>query len=679
MSDASQKNQQGQQSQQTQDQVNGTSVDLPMIRQHEWTALGVLAEVSRQINQHEKSDDIQPASSSLLAHVNSSPSAALAVDRLEAHHQLVVEGPDNHVFSDVKDHDPEKTEDERIGELLQADNSSIDNANTEPTNLTVAAAATARMHPGLLDPQLLGADAAAAAEAATATVAATDAAAAAAAAAAAVAAVEAPADVVASAVNSLPQSPIDQSQFIPTTIPTPLPTGASQPWGEITYTTESYQASPVAEATMIQNAGSMVRGGFHLGRLEANSAKSRHSRQRFTPERREQVKDVRKIGACIRCRILRKTCSKGEPCDTCRRVLSPRIWRSGCIRTKFNEQLDLYSASVQIVLAQSRINSMKQNMTLSNSPCIVELSHFDGQEARMQVTALQQETSIQDEIKSDADLSGNSVAQHSIAMLDSEGQDLPARIENYMRANLQELIAREPSHFSKVTLQTAYDIATAHNDELLRKALELWGYVEMLDREQQWVIGVIVDKDTQTISHYIKEDTDKDTFTTICLQLGAAIERKTATTSKALLAGMQRVLQDSKVKIDFNMYLTTILLLHCVEKTTWGFKAWEQENLKPSWPLSKEPGSFAGQGAVIANLLRMLLEIRKAQPRLKCSETDGKLVTEEEDPVIKGYFEAIDLDYAYVKDKQENTEFSPTDTRSLELLFCSTLLLSHSD
>ena len=37
-------------------QANGSSVDLPMI-QRDWTALGVLAEVSRQIDLNEKNDD----------------------------------------------------------------------------------------------------------------------------------------------------------------------------------------------------------------------------------------------------------------------------------------------------------------------------------------------------------------------------------------------------------------------------------------------------------------------------------------------------------------------------------------------------------------------------------------------------------------------------------------------
>jgi hypothetical protein len=62
MSHASQRFQQSQQAQaqaQARADANGSSVDLPMM-QRDWTALGVLAEVSRQIDLNEKNDDRGP-------------------------------------------------------------------------------------------------------------------------------------------------------------------------------------------------------------------------------------------------------------------------------------------------------------------------------------------------------------------------------------------------------------------------------------------------------------------------------------------------------------------------------------------------------------------------------------------------------------------------------------------
>lgn len=489
----------------------------------------------------------------------------------------------------------------------------------------MAAAATARLHPTYLDPEILGEEAAAAAEAATATA-------------------NAAAVAAAAVANSLPEADMtgpEEPPAVPTT-PSISTTNVPQPWGELTYTTDTFQAA-IPNNSPMQTPGPLGKGVF---RLESgpNGAKSRHSRARFNATRRKEVQEVRKIGACIRCRVLRKTCSQGSPCDTCRKVLSPRVWRSGCVRTKFSEQLDLYSAGVQIVLAQARVNSLKQAMPLGNHGVLVEACHFPDCAPRLQLQALHGDPDRDAEGKLvDPDVVEDRPSTYPIVMLDNDNQDVPARVEIYMREVLPELIKREPSHFMQVTLQTAVDVASKTNDELLKKSLELWGLVEILDRERQWTISAKTWAEDAPVKS-IKEDTDGELFNTICLQLAAATERKAAAISKALLTGMQRVLQDSKVKIDFNMYFAVLILLNCVEKSSWAFKAWEQENLRHLWPLEKEPVSFAQQGYVIANLLHMLLGIRKALPRTTRREVDGKLVTEEENPAIREYFEAINLD-----------------------------------
>lgn len=512
------------------------------------------------------------------------------------------------------------TAEERLQEILRADD-----AHSDSANLTMAAAATARLHPAYLDPEILGEEAAAAAEEATAT------ANAAAAAAAAVA-------------SSLPEADMTGAEE-PSPAPSPptMPSASIPPsWGEMTYATDTFQAA-IQNNSPMQTSTPLGKGVF---RLEGgpNGAKSRHSRARFNATRRKEVQEVRKIGACIRCRVLRKTCSQGSPCDTCRKVLSPRVWRSGCVRTKFSEQLDLYSAGVQIVLAQARVNSLKQSMALGNHGVLVEACHFPDCAPRLQLQVLQRDPDRDAEGKLvDANIVDDRPSSYPIVMLDNDNQDVPARVETYMRELLPEMIRREPSHFMQVTLQTAVDVATQTNDELLKKSLELWGLVEILDRERQWTISAKTWAD-DTPAKAVKEDTDGELFNTICLQLAAAAERKAAATSKALLTGMQRVLQDSKVKIDFNMYFAVLILLNCVEKSSWAFKAWEQENLRHLWPLEKEPVSFAQQGYVIANLLHMLLGIRKALPRTIRREADGKLITDEENPAIREYFEAINLD-----------------------------------
>lgn len=707
MSHATQKFQQ-QQAQQDPNRVyDGPGVDLP-INDRDWTALGVLAEVSRQIDLSEKNDDRGQPNGALPG--DGAPPSSQPGDRYDLHDQFTVENAqlnqEDEGAKDVKGKfaNPLKTPalladrhsagppsptavttEERLQEILRAEN----DANTDSANISMAAAATARLHPAYLnsvDPEILGQEATAAAEAANATAAAETAAAADAAVQSSFSAPEqttaeepqpvsepiaptapmmTPPTTTASMVTVpiTATTPIAHTPIAPAPVPTPptttIPvigttmTGAMmaapmmpvssdpQTWGDMAYATGSFQANVPPNGPTPHAQVPVTRGGF---RLEANGAKSRHSRARFDPERRREVQEVRKLGACIRCRVLRKTCSKGDPCDTCRKVLSPRVWRDGCVRTKFSEQLDLYSAGVQIVLAQGRVNSIKQTMALQHNGVVVEACHFPDFESRLQLQVLQRDP----ERDADGKLVDTSILEdhpsnYPIVMLDNDREDVPGRVETYMREVLPEMIRREPSHFMRVTLEMAVDVANKTNDELLKKSLELWGLVEILDRERQWTITVKNDN-SEAPPKSIKEDTDGELFNIICLQLAAATERKAAATSKALLTGMQRVLQDSKVKIDFNMYFAVLILLNCVEKSTWAFKAWEQENLRHQWPLEKEPDKFASQGYIIANLLRMLLGIRKALPRTLRRDADGKLTTDEENPTIRAYFEAIDLD-----------------------------------
>ncbi|TLD21360.1 hypothetical protein PspLS_09009 [Pyricularia sp. CBS 133598] len=616
--------------------------DLDLV-QRDWTALETLAEVSRQIDLSEKHDDRgNPAGASIAtdnallgqeihdqflaqsAHLGYKDDHTLTVPQdVTAQEQAALPGATLPAATEAVKEEP--TAEQQLEALIQSAEQASHSAA-----LSVAAAATARLNPSLLDPQLRE-------------------------------------DGVLAAV--LPTTETRQTDEALE----PVSTGPSQPWGELTQsdmlTTVPLRVPSQGDNPLVpQLLHGPIKGGFRMS--SPNGGKARHSRARFDATRRKEVQEVRKIGACIRCRILRKTCSKGHPCDTCRKVLSPRIWKSGCVRTKFSEQLDLYSAGVQIVLNQQRLNDLKAHVNFSNQGTTLELSIFPECNFHISAQALQ---SIGAKERTPEEPERPWVKEE-LLVIDSEKEDLQGSVELYMRQILHEFVEREKSHFARVTLDTAITLGHETHDELLKKAIELWGLVEMLDRERQWNITVKyggLDGKTREI----KDSTDQDCFTTICLQLTAAAERKAAHTSKQLLQGMQRVLQDSKTKIDHNMFFTTLILLNCVEKTTWAFKAWEQDSLQPMWPLEKAPHNFTGQGYVLADLLKMLLGIRKVLPRTFCRESDGMLATNEEESVLQGYFHNLELKFADLQAKQEQPIFSPTDSRSLELLFCSTLLL----
>ncbi|KAI6781106.1 uncharacterized protein J7T54_003273 [Emericellopsis cladophorae] len=642
-----------------------------------WSALETLAEASRQVdlNENNRVPKENPVGESQPNHnLDPSHSAEFAAGRFELEEQFTLDNPPtaydarakkgstDHGFSHLFESSPtfalpdaaqstEMTPEERLQTLLPVGASS-----PEASNLSVAAAATARLNPPFLDPQLQEQE--------------PDSTAAATAAAAASAATSAPTTTPTSPSTLISTTSAPENLPLP---PTSLSESLDQPWGEMTYLTTPPTASMLNEISIAPMP--MHRGGTRMDTSDALvNGRPKNSRARFTPARRKEVQQIRKIGACIRCRILRKNCGKGDPCDTCRKVLSPRVWRTGCVRTRLQEQLDLYSAGVQVVLSQNRINLLKDQLQPINNGTTIQVSHFSP-ETGIGITVPTLVAALQSSDGQEANRE-NGEPHHQVIMIDQEMEDLPDHIEKYMRIALPLFIEHESSRFMRITLQTAQGVLDMEEDELLRKAIELWGLVEIIDRERHWIFLEKPGAEGEE-PRYIKEiqsDNDADTYTMICMQLNAAAERKANNTSKGLLSFMDRLLQDSKNRVGFKMFLTALIFLNCVEKSTWAFKAWEQAHLRPGWPLERDPSAFTQQGSILAGLLRMLLGIRKALPPTARS-SDGKLVTTSEEPQIARYFETLDLDHDTVASRQTDSQFSALDSRSLELTFCSHLLL----
>ncbi|KAF4126466.1 hypothetical protein GMORB2_0202 [Geosmithia morbida] len=658
-----------------------------------WSALETLAEASRQVDLNENSRGGPKASSP--SHELPSPTSPTLVnggdpanadfnaDRLEMQEQFTLDNPPGSYYGRVRngrkgeDHRPTMaihetpppaglTPEERLQALLPGSTSSPD-----ASNISVAVAATARLNPSFLDPQLVEEDTPM--HEATPT----------------------PAEEP-QVVDTAPTADSTMHTHTPTPTPTPAPAptptpgpelspvvASQQPWGEMTYLAEAPTPNPIMTEAPPIAPMPMSRGGIRMDTSDGSiNGRPRHSRARFTPARRKEVQEVRKIGACIRCRILRKNCGRGDPCDTCRKVLSPRVWRTGCVRTRLHEQLDLYSAGVQVVLSQNRINLLKEQMRPFNDGTTIQVTHFPDTDMYISAPTL---VAMLEPSEAQAAARDSKEPFHQVIMIDQEAKDIPDKIEQYMRAALPLLVEREVSNFMRVTLQAARQRLADNEggsgesgDGLLEKALELWGLVEIIDRERQWTFLEKPGAEGEE-PRLIRESSqgggnDTDIYTMICMQLNAAAERKANNTSKALLSLMHRLLQDSKARIDFNMFLTALIFLNCVEKSTWAFKAWEQQHLRPGWPLERDPSAFTQQGANLAGLLRMLLGIRKAMPHTARSDK-GKLIATDDNPEIVAFFNSLDLDYDAVVSQQRDTQFSPLDSRSLELTFCSSLLL----
>jgi hypothetical protein len=241
----------------------------------------------------------------------------------------------------------------------------------------------------------------------------------------------------------------------------------------------------------------------------------------------------------------------------------------------------------------------------------------------------------------------------------------------------------------KVTLSTAMELNIQQHDPLLARVLELWSIVHILvDHELKW--GVY---DKTNIDHDAPQEAhreDSATYTLVVKQLNAAVEKKAASISKAVLSDLERRLLHRSSNKSFELFLVGIILLNCLEKSTWLYKSWEHV-LKAEWPLDKTPVWYGAQGDGITDIVQMLLRMRNIPPKTYHRVEDGLIVSDGGE-AAKDYFDKLQLNCkpptitdptfianrpadADVLDKHMNPTYNPADSRCYELRFCSRLLL----
>lgn len=369
-------------------------------------------------------------------------------------------------------------------------------------------------------------------------------------------------------------------------------------------------------------------------------------RGRFNPTRRKEVQEVRKLGACLRCRMLKKPCSGESPCSTCRNVESARLWKQPCVRSRLADELDMYSAGLHAVLAYHDVNIVKGRIKVSNCGTQVDVSHYPETTVYATFQALKpDDIPVPSEI--DPSLGGNENFAHelgNVRLLDNDGDDLPMKIEAYMKRMMPVFIEKVPTRFMSTVLNTAMELAIQKQDPLLNRVLELWATVHILvDHDLRWSMSETSSLASES-GHglLINEHTNGESYNILHLQLNAAAEKKAAQISKSVLNDLERRLLQRSSTSSFETFLVALVLLNCVEKSTWLFKSWEQDSFSDRWPLDKKPNWYSSQGDKVADMIQMLLRIRGIPPKTYKRIGDGILATDDES-VAREFFEKLQL------------------------------------
>lgn len=362
-------------------------------------------------------------------------------------------------------------------------------------------------------------------------------------------------------------------------------------------------------------------------------------RSRFDQVRRKEVQALRQMGACIRCRMLKKPCSTGTPCKACSSVESARVWKQQCVRTRMPNALEMYSAGLHVVLASRQVVEAKAQIPFQKSPHQIEATHYPGSDIFATFSALEGHSGG----NVDPGLSGD-FSMDILRLLDVEKDDPPKIIEAYMKQMLDHFIQNEISNFMKVTLTTAQQLLMVKEDPLLTRALHLWGVVHILvDHELAWTITSRTDPNLPPgHGQAIAQPSDEKTYGRLCLQLNAAAEMKASELCKAVLGDLERRLLTKESSESFEIFIATIVVLNCIEKSTWLFKSWEQPSFLATWPLPKSPESFVQQGEIVADLLYQLLNIRHIPPKTSVRQDDGVIEGDEGHPSAS-YYQQLNL------------------------------------
>lgn len=405
-------------------------------------------------------------------------------------------------------------------------------------------------------------------------------------------------------------------------------------------------------------------------------------RGRFDDDRRKQVSDLRKRGACIRCRMLKKPCSGDTPCITCRTVESARLWKGTCVRTRLADEFTLYSTNLFHAKAKIEVSAAVQGLSQECLPGIVDARFHPGSKSCMDFTTRAYGKTAS---KSDIDLSQsfaqNRIESSSTWILD-ENEINAEKLETYFDQNIDVFVKNEPSTFMQATLKQAQELIRAEETikmtkpsgdqekrssynlqhQLLRTLVELWILTGLLTSSDDVSLQLrynvqlprgeseCVERAIQQISWSITSTSQS--YNLIQTQLLAAVEARASKLSKAAINELERRLLQRQQVSRFGTFLAAVLLLSCAERMCAFYHRLdvgeEHFNGQPgqqelsgsgdgdsahnkdsasSWPLDSSPLHLWSQGQSFSDLISMLLRMR-ALPSLTAKKTNDSLIAD---------------------------------------------------
>ena len=453
-------------------------------------------------------------------------------------------------------------------------------------------------------------------------------------------------------------------------------------------------------------------------------------RGRFSDLRRKEVQEVRKRGACIRCRMLKKPCSGDSPCSTCQNVESARLWKQPCIRTRIADEFDLYSAGLHGILAFQAVSQAKGQVRLEQIHGRIEASQFPDCGVFATFPTLKAQAQVLPGSDIDPAILA-SLTPSSLEIIDTD-DDIGGKIDLYVKKVATSFFESEDSAFMKTTTQIALGITSTNQDALLSKVLELWNLTRMLTSSSlNWQLvlnpafaptmapSTMSSTDLENGARTpITKTTNQESFNLIKMQLQGATEKRAASLARVVMNDLERRLLQRQQASPFETFLIAVVLLACVERMCWLYRIWEEQtpsatnaidnsqpplptaedslalalqsdpsstdsNLpsfasyprNPKWPFDRPPAFYSQQGERFSDILNMLLKMRGVPPRPVARSTDGLLIMwgEDVDEKVRAWYEGINVT-THILVERSNTRFTGENSREWELKYVGKII-----
>ncbi|KAL8929935.1 MAG: hypothetical protein Q9208_001079 [Pyrenodesmia sp. 3 TL-2023] len=444
-------------------------------------------------------------------------------------------------------------------------------------------------------------------------------------------------------------------------------------------TTQRLQPAPGPLAHLTSAISRAEDGPHHqIHGLERLHGRAQKVRGKFTDSRRQEVQNIRKKGACIRCRMLRKTLD--------------------CVRTNIYKELDIFHAGSTYDLGSSLLDLPNlgpfealtsllwkkwQDRRLEEAgQSSVRLSYF----ADLAFPVFFPAQFYQREDSDDAQSHdrGHRPDEKSAALAKEPTEQMSTKLLCHMRSGVAQSDYEEPYPFTGPTLRLVLRILNGENDKLLAQTFDLWALTQvMVSAPKDWQL-VPNPSDAESTDHQppkgtgpagLPESEARCSLQMITAQLQAAAHQKASMISRNVMIELERRLERKERCRGFETFLVGILLLSAVDRMCWALKTASLTLQGGDWPLEKPVEHYLNQATSFTDFLSKLYRMRGILLHVRPYPDDGILHANSTiAPAAEQWLSELRLTKDVLEARQAAT-FDPTDYRCFDFRFCSKMFL----